>query len=405
MVSSVRSAARWLAAERPGSSGPAPTAARLPRTLLDLFIAILVPLALLLALGALAGPHADQFLFVPVVGVAVVALARGVAAGLVATAIAIAGCARLSSAGGDFEVIRIAGLGVVSALVATAAGSLRDAYRRAAEERAAAERLAERLAREHAETERAVSLRDQVLAVVSHDLKAPLASISIGAERLARRLGEQMPDARRLLEAIRRRTEEMSRLIQDLVDVASIEAGRLSMRPEPRDPRQIAREAIDAISLLAQERGLRVALEESPALPEITCDGGRVLQVLSNLLGNAVKVTPSGGTVTLEVAPATGEVRFSVRDTGPGIARDDLPHVFERFRRGRDVGYAGAGLGLAIAKGIVEAHRGWIAAESTPGAGARFTFGIPAGPGPASSASPAGRQSSGPASSAEPTGR
>ncbi len=373
--------AAWLASLRTSCSwcDPPPAEGRdTRRALLRYGRAVAVPASLLLALWLLAGEQADQFLFVPVLGVAAVALGEGVPGGLVAAAISTAGCvAIISGQGGTFQALRLTGAGLVSLVVAVAAGALRGAYRRAEVERLAAERLAERLERERAETQRAVQLRDQVLAVVSHDLRSPLASIVIAADRLERRFGATVPEARRHAESIRNRAEGMSRLIHDLLDVASIEAGRLGIRCRPEDPARIAQDAVDAIALLAGERGLRLAVRAPESLPPLECDRDRLLQVLSNLLGNAVKIVPAGGAVTVEVESSGDEVRFVVSDSGPGIAPEDLPHVFDRFRRGGAVEYSGAGLGLAIAKGIVDAHRGRIAAESAPGEGARFTVTLP----------------------------
>jgi signal transduction histidine kinase len=348
--------------------------------------AVVLPLALLLAVLGLAGQHANQFLFVPVLGVAATALLGGISPGLVSVVASVAISAiflfepvGLSHARDPFDTIRIAGLGFVSLIVAVAAGELRSAYRRAAEERSTALRLADQLAAEKARVERAVCVRDEVLAVVSHDLKNPLALINVTSELLDRRcVSRGVPELVKHIQTIRGATEQMERLIRDLLDVAGIEAGRLSIRPAPQSASGVAAEALEAIRPLVGPAAMDLRLEVPADLPEVQCDRGRIVQVLSNLLANATKATPAGGSITLSVSHAGEHVLFTVADTGRGIAGADLAHIFDRFRRGQSADYAGSGLGLAIAKGIVEAHGGRIWVESRAGEGARFFFTLPA---------------------------
>jgi signal transduction histidine kinase len=137
-------------------------------------------------------------------------------------------------------------------------------------------------------------------------------------------------------------------------------------------------EALETVRAILDSAAPELLLDMAPGLPDVQCDRGCVVQVLSKLLGNAVKATPATGRVSVRTAPHDDQVLFTVSDNGRGVAPQDLPHIFDRFRRGQSVAYAGSGLGLAIAKGIVEAHGGRIWAESQPGQGARFFFTVPA---------------------------
>jgi len=169
----------------------------------------------------------------------------------------------------------------------------------------------------------------------------------------------------------------MQRLIEDLLDFASIETGNLAITCELHDPRALIDETLASFENTAQENHLLLTAEVEPCFPQISCDRDRILQVLSNLVGNAAKVTPAGGHITLRVAAREQELLFSVTDDGPGISEDDLKHLFERYWRGDEVRYKGTGLGLAIAAGIVAAHGGRIWAQSRLGHGATFWFSVP----------------------------
>jgi signal transduction histidine kinase len=258
-----------------------------------------------------------------------------------------------------------------------------------AEDLAVAEALAQRCAfaienaRLYRAAQEATRTREEVMAVVSHDLKTPLGAMLMGAamvERLAPDGGEGEA-LRRAAATVRRTAERMRRLIRDLVDFAALEAGGISIRPAPADAAGLGREAVEVLAGLAEEGGVALRLEAAPAVP-IVCDRDRVLQVLTNLIANALHVTEPGGSVTLRVEPGESEVVFAVADTGPGIAAEDLTRVFERWYRGPDVRYAGSGLGLAIARAIVEAHGGRIWAESEVRRGSTFCFAIPREPPP-----------------------
>jgi PAS domain S-box-containing protein len=225
----------------------------------------------------------------------------------------------------------------------------------------------------------AVRAREDVLHVVSHDLGNSLSAIVVTTTVLLRTLPDDAAgeDVRKRITSIRDLARRMQRLRQDLLDVASIEGGRLGIEWDRWDPAAVAREALESFAPLAAEKRVELAGEVPGDLPEVEGDRERVLQVLANLLGNAVKFTPAEGRVSLSVTAGDAEVRFSVSDTGPGIPPEHQPHVFDRFWKVREANRAGAGLGLAISRGIVEAHDGRIWVESVPGEGSTFSFTLP----------------------------
>jgi signal transduction histidine kinase len=232
---------------------------------------------------------------------------------------------------------------------------------------------AERAAR--FEAEEATRAREEILSVVSHDLRNPLGTIMMGVTTLQQIVDPAIPKADRILviaDRILRQSERMARLIEDLVDFAGIQAGKLSIERRPTAPTAIISAAAELFAPLAQERGVAFSVDVAEKLPQIDVDPERAVQVLSNLLANALKVTPKGGKVTL--GASDGEVVFFVRDSGPGIDPSELPRLFERYWRSKKATYKGAGLGLSIARGIVDAHNGRIWAESQVGVGATFFF-------------------------------
>lgn len=234
-------------------------------------------------------------------------------------------------------------------------------------------REAERALRE------AVHAREQTMAVVSHDLRNPLGSVSAAAELL---LDVPLPEdrQRQQLEIIKRAAERMNRLIQDLLDVARIEAGGLSVRPRPTPVRPLVVEGADLALPRLKERGLSLDIEVDPDVPDVFADQDRVLQVLSNLLANAARHTARGGHVGIGASCENGadEVVLRVSDTGSGIPEEAREHLFDRFWRPADSDRdGGAGLGLAIVKGIVEAHDGRVWLESEVGEGTTFYFTLP----------------------------
>jgi len=220
---------------------------------------------------------------------------------------------------------------------------------------------------------------------VAHDLRNPLATIALHAAALEP--AEAQPERRdpRHSEAIKRAARHMNRLIQDLLDVVVLEAGRLSVQRAPLAPQELIEEAADMQQALAAASSIDLRVDVPPDLPPILGDRDRLLQVFENLIGNALKFTESGGQVTVGAAQEQSAAIFWVTDTGRGLSSQELARVFDPFwQASARSGRLGAGLGLPITKGIVEAHGGRIWAESTPGRGATFFFSIPLADGLAS---------------------
>jgi PAS domain S-box-containing protein len=226
----------------------------------------------------------------------------------------------------------------------------------------------------------AVRARDELIGVVTHDLRNPLNAIQMSAGLLRDAGLDRRSETRRWLEIILRTVRQMGTLVDELLDLSSIEAGRFSVTPSRASIADLFRDACDLLEPVAMERGVRLRTRVRGAEGGVWMDSSQLLRVVSNLVGNALKFTPRGGTVTLSAERGTDEVRFAVEDTGPGIAPEELPHVFDRYWQGRAGDRRGAGLGLAIAKGIVEAHGGSIEVASEAGKGATFSFTLPPAP-------------------------
>ncbi|HVS31746.1 MAG TPA: PAS domain S-box protein [Thermoanaerobaculia bacterium] len=230
----------------------------------------------------------------------------------------------------------------------------------------------EREAKERAEA--AVRVRDETLGIVSHDLRNPLTQIALSADLLASaKPGEQGE----LIETIRTAARQMDRLIQDLLDVARLEAGRFSVDRSVIDAKSLAREACESQRPVAEQRRLQIVCEIADDLPEICADRDRILQVFGNLIANAMKFTPERGSIFVRATSDIDGVMFSVADTGPGIPEADLKNLFRPYWQAKKTAHMGAGLGLAIVRGIVEAHGGRVWATNERGSGAVFTFTIP----------------------------
>ncbi len=231
------------------------------------------------------------------------------------------------------------------------------------------------LGRQVARAEQAIGIRDEIVAVVSHDLKNPL-SLILTATRLMRRdLEPARMDA--MIGRVENAASRMNRLISDLLDLTQIEAGGFAVHPSRCDATELVADVVALLAPVAEERGITI---ERSAGTEVWVRGDRerLRQVLSNLVGNAIKFTPSAGSIRIDARVDSGYVRFAVTDTGPGISRADQARIFDRYWRGAEPRrQSGTGLGLYIAKGIVDAHGGRIWVESAEGHGSTFAFTIP----------------------------
>jgi signal transduction histidine kinase/CheY-like chemotaxis protein len=228
-----------------------------------------------------------------------------------------------------------------------------------------------------AELRAAVRAREDLLAVVSHDLRNPVTVILSTAKML---LGADAPEkfasVRGQVDRIVRSADRMTGLISSLLDIAKLESGTLNISFETHEVRTIVDDTVELLAPLAHKKG--IALESDVTAPLATvCDRQRLQQILANLVDNALKFTPAGGTVRVAAVESDGGVRFAVSDTGPGIPEENLPFIFERYWQPDTQKESGVGLGLSIVKGLVEAHGGRVWVESQPGAGSTFYFVLP----------------------------
>jgi signal transduction histidine kinase len=217
--------------------------------------------------------------------------------------------------------------------------------------------------------------RERILAVVSHDLRNPLQVIAMSANML-RDPGDSDEQAKGP-HRIERAGHRMHRMIEDLLDFSSLEAGSLRINTQPEDAASLVAEAVDALNMLVVEKDVRLLNEVGAPLPSVRCDRDRILQVIANVAGNAIKVVSRGGSVAIRAEAREHDVIIAIADTGPGIADADLQRIFEPYWRADTAAYKGTGLGLAIASEIVTAHGGRIWAESRLGHGATFFFTLP----------------------------
>ncbi|HEX5075362.1 MAG TPA: ATP-binding protein [Gemmatimonadaceae bacterium] len=301
--------------------------------------------------------------------------------------------ASLGAASGTVFPIRFRQRAVGFLLLGMMAGHGRDAGVDAELARSLADRigLAVDAARLMRQAQLAAAARDHAVGIVSHDLGNPLTTIEICAAALLEPSPPPASGVRNMGQLIQHATQWMRRIVRDLLDRASLDAGRLRLDRQPTTAAEVVREVETVFGMVAAERDLDFVIDCDPRLPTMNADPHRLVQVLSNLLGNAMKFTLRGGRVVLSITskesdpgsvPALGVpgsiVRFAVRDTGPGIPAADLEHVFDWFWRSNDQARTGTGLGLAIAKGLVEAHGGDLHVESELGQGATFWFTVPA---------------------------
>jgi two-component system, OmpR family, phosphate regulon sensor histidine kinase PhoR len=222
------------------------------------------------------------------------------------------------------------------------------------------------------------TVRQDFISNVSHELRTPLASLKALAETLQEGALEDPPAAHRFLGRMETEIDTLTQMVQELLELARIESGRVPLRRQAILPKALVSHAVERMSMQAERAGLRLCLECPEDLPPVSADPDRMEQVLVNLLHNAVKFTPPGGEIVVSAAPEEGRVIFSVRDTGVGIPAKDLPRIFERFYKAdRARSGGGTGLGLSISRHIVETHGGKIWADSIQGKGSTFYFSLP----------------------------
>lgn len=238
------------------------------------------------------------------------------------------------------------------------------------------------LARQVRREQQAVRTRDDLVAVVSHDLRNPMTVISMLCGMMQKSFSSDGPHASRriatAIETMQQAAGRMSTLLDDLLDTSKIDAGRYTISPKTLDVGQIFEETQALLMPLALNKNISIAFESEPEL-KIHADPERLFQVLSNLVGNAIKFTPRLGTVGVHAAAGGNEIVFTVKDDGEGIPAEQLPHVFERYWTMKEGNPNGTGLGLYITQGIVEAHGGRIEARSEVGKGTEFRFTMPMG--------------------------
>jgi signal transduction histidine kinase len=260
----------------------------------------------------------------------------------------------------------------------------------AAERQERARALADLLRNERVETDRflgtereradaSIAARDDFLGMVAHDLRTLLGGMALSAVQLTSIPceGETRQLVHREAIRIQRCTSTMTRLVGDLLDVVSIEAGKLQMASAPHEANDLLRETLEAFEPVAAARGISLSGRVYPGSLLAEFDRVRILQVLANLVSNAIKFTQNGGSIFIVAEPIADDVRFTVGDNGPGVPTEKVQAIFERYGQSASYDRRGLGLGLYISKCIVEAHGGRIWVESAPGAGSRFFFALP----------------------------
>jgi signal transduction histidine kinase len=228
--------------------------------------------------------------------------------------------------------------------------------------------------------------KEEVLAMVAHDLRGPLSALKLSTDAVRRQVaagvdeGKLWPTVRRHFDLADRTIGRMVRMVDDLLDGARIQSTGISLELQLHDFDEIVAQTLELLSPLAEEKNLRLGADRRTTMGPVLCDRDRMLQVLSNLTGNAIKFTQPGGSIQIEATSSKDEIEVCVRDTGDGIAPDQLPHMFEKYWQAhRDGRTSGLGLGLTIVRGIVVAHGGRIWVTSQPGQGSQFFFSIPRG--------------------------
>jgi len=226
-------------------------------------------------------------------------------------------------------------------------------------------------------TEAAVRARDDLLAMVSHDLRSPLGVVAFSVEVIAERIGREDPRSLKDIERIRRAVTGMSSLIGNLLDATSIETGSFAISPKEANVQALVLESLDSFARFAGRRQVGLVMKCDDPSAKIVCDRQRIRQVVDNLLGNAIKFAPEGTLVEVSARVDASGFVLAVSDSGPGIPAENAALVFERYWHGKQSGRGGTGLGLYIAQGIVAAHGGRIWVESVLGEGSTFFVRLP----------------------------
>jgi signal transduction histidine kinase len=232
-------------------------------------------------------------------------------------------------------------------------------------------------ARLHDTVRASLRAREEIVGVVSHDLRNPVAAVKMLSRALLRGSADGATPASENIELISQAAEQMDALIRDLLDVNRLDAGKLAITSVAVDPSALLADALQTLRPLVEEKGISLDLQIETGLPKVMADSERIQQVLSNLVGNAIKFSPSGSKIVVAPRRDADQVIISVVDDGKGIAAEQLPRVFDRYWQSSRTDRQGAGLGLAIAKGIVEAHGGRIWIESRQGEGTIASFSLP----------------------------
>ncbi len=232
-------------------------------------------------------------------------------------------------------------------------------------------------ARLHDTVRASLRARDEMVGVVSHDLRNPVAAVKMLSRALLRDSENGEAKERDNIELISQAAEQMDALIRDLLDVNRLDAGKLAIAPAAVDPSLLLTDALQTLRPLVDEKGISLDLQIETSLPKVFADRERIQQTLSNLVGNAIKFSPSGSKIVVVARRDASGVVFSVLDNGKGIAPEELPRVFDRYWQSSRTDRQGAGLGLAIAKGLIEAHGGRIWVESAPAKGTNVSFTLP----------------------------
>jgi signal transduction histidine kinase len=219
-----------------------------------------------------------------------------------------------------------------------------------------------------------LDLKDEFLAIVSHDLRNPLNAIALNTQLLERLVSSGDPRLSRISRSLESSIIQMQRIISDLLDLAAIQAGKLSVQLRPGDARSPIEESVASFRSVSAERSIAFDEGMEPHPLPARFDPGRIVQVLDNLIHNALKFTPNGGRISVKGRRMGAEVEIRVRDTGPGVRPEEIAVIFDRFRQVEKRGRRALGLGLYISRSIVESHGGRIWAESVPGEGTTFLF-------------------------------